>query len=44
MQNVLRRRGIDEAYHAWNDRPGRTEGEVLSLIREAIDCQRHLGE
>ncbi|MEE1813538.1 hypothetical protein PUR59_00535 [Streptomyces sp. SP18ES09] len=36
MQNVLQRRGIDDAYHRWNDRPGRTEGEVLQLIREAI--------
>ncbi|MFF0277467.1 hypothetical protein [Streptomyces sp. NPDC004330] len=35
MQNVLRRRGIDQAYHAWNDQPGRTQGEALQLIREA---------
>ncbi|MBB4985014.1 DUF6197 family protein [Streptomyces nymphaeiformis] len=35
MQNVLRSRGIDDPYHCWNDRPERTEGEVLHLIREA---------
>jgi hypothetical protein len=38
MQNVLRRRGIDEPYHSWNDRPGRDLGEVLQLIREAISA------
>jgi len=36
MQNVLRRRGIDEAYHRWNDRPERTLTDALHLIREAI--------
>ncbi|MFE9738829.1 hypothetical protein [Streptomyces sp. NPDC006477] len=35
MQNVLRRRGIDEPYHAWNDRGERELGDVLHLIREA---------
>ncbi|MFJ6579262.1 hypothetical protein ACIQMY_25285 [Streptomyces sp. NPDC091368] len=35
MQNVLRRRGIEEAYHRWNDRPERTSDEVMLLIREA---------
>ncbi|MFE0647481.1 hypothetical protein ACFVZH_02670 [Streptomyces sp. NPDC059534] len=39
MQNVLTRRGIDEAYHRWNDRPERTLDEVLRLIREAITQQ-----
>lgn len=39
LQNVLRRRGIDEAYHAWNDRPGRTLEEVLYLIHEAANSQ-----
>lgn len=36
LQNVLRRRGINEAYHQWNDRPERSAGEALQLIREAI--------
>ncbi|MFE6785175.1 hypothetical protein ACFVFF_23250 [Streptomyces sp. NPDC057680] len=36
MQNVLRRRGIDEPYHAWNDKPKRSQGEALQLIRAAI--------
>ncbi|MFD0074274.1 hypothetical protein ACFVIY_17755 [Streptomyces sp. NPDC127166] len=36
MQNVLTRRGVNDAYHAWNDRPERTQGEALQLIREAI--------
>ncbi|GGU91075.1 hypothetical protein GCM10010275_30150 [Streptomyces litmocidini] len=35
LQSVLAARGITEPFHAWNDRPGRTEGEVLQLIREA---------
>lgn len=39
LQSALRRRGIDEPYHAWNDRSGRDLGEVQQLIREAIDCQ-----
>ncbi|GHF76963.1 DUF6197 family protein [Streptomyces filamentosus] len=37
MQNVLRRRGINEPYHRWNDRPERCTGDALQLIREAID-------
>ena len=36
MQNVLRRRGIEDAYHAWNDQPERSPEEALQLIREAI--------
>lgn len=35
LQNVLRRRGIDEPFHAWNDRRQRDLGDVLGLIREA---------
>ncbi|MFE0651038.1 hypothetical protein ACFVZH_20855 [Streptomyces sp. NPDC059534] len=38
LQNVLRRRGIDEAFHAWNDRGERTLDEVHTLIREAINA------
>jgi hypothetical protein len=36
LQNVLRRRGIDEPYHRWNDRPEHTLDDALHLIREAI--------
>ena len=35
LQNVLRRRGIDEPYHRWNDRGERSLDDVLHLIREA---------
>lgn len=35
LQDVLRRRGIDEPFHAWNDRSQRDLGDVLGLIREA---------
>ncbi|MET9950179.1 hypothetical protein ABZ135_01340 [Streptomyces sp. NPDC006339] len=35
IQNILTRRGIAEPYHRWNDRTGRTQTEVLHLIREA---------
>ncbi|MFD3333531.1 hypothetical protein ACFWV1_12925 [Streptomyces sp. NPDC058700] len=37
LQNVLRRRGIDEAYPQWNDRSARTLDDVLHLIREAAN-------
>ncbi|MFE7510177.1 hypothetical protein ACFU8I_02950 [Streptomyces sp. NPDC057540] len=37
MQNILRRRGVEEAYHAWNDHGERTLDEVMTLIREAIN-------
>jgi hypothetical protein len=37
LQNILRRRGIDEPYHRWNDRPERTLDDALHLIREAIN-------
>ncbi|MER6098356.1 hypothetical protein ABT154_21360 [Streptomyces sp. NPDC001728] len=37
MQSVLTRRGIEDAYHAWNDKPERTADEVLYLIREATN-------
>ncbi|MFD6360190.1 hypothetical protein ACFWFX_10085 [Streptomyces roseolus] len=36
LQGVLRRRGIDEPYHRWNDRPERCVGDALLLIRDAI--------
>ncbi|MGW4050812.1 DUF6197 family protein [Streptomyces sp. NPDC004779] len=36
LQNVLRRRGINEPYHRWNDRRERTVDDALHLIREAI--------
>ncbi len=35
IQGVLRRRGISSPYWAWQDGPGRTEVEVLHLLREA---------
>ncbi|MER7517798.1 hypothetical protein [Streptomyces sp. NPDC126499] len=35
MQNILARRGITDPYHRWNDQHGRTQTEVLHLIREA---------
>ncbi|MFD3568455.1 hypothetical protein [Streptomyces sp. NPDC058667] len=37
LQNVLRRRGIDEAYPQWNDRSERSLDDVLHLIREAAN-------
>lgn len=37
LQNVLRRRGINEPYHRWNDRPERCAGDALQLIREAVN-------
>ncbi|MGW6557904.1 DUF6197 family protein [Streptomyces hydrogenans] len=39
IQNALRRRGIDEPYHQWNDRAERETGDVLQLIRDAIEHQ-----
>jgi len=39
IQNALRRRGIDEPYHQWNDRIQRTTSDVLGLIRDAINHQ-----
>ncbi|MBX9425443.1 hypothetical protein [Streptomyces lateritius] len=36
LQNILRRRGIDEPYHRWNDHSERTLDDVLHLIRNAI--------
>lgn len=35
LQAVLTARGIRQPYHQWNDAPGRTQGEVLALLREA---------
>ncbi|RSS59802.1 hypothetical protein [Streptomyces sp. WAC01280] len=35
LQNVLRRRGINEPFHQWQDRSQRTLDDVLHLIREA---------
>ncbi|MEV0576666.1 hypothetical protein [Streptomyces sp. NPDC050392] len=35
LQNVLRSRGCTASYATWNDHPGRTESEVLALIRTA---------
>ncbi|SHK56004.1 DUF6197 family protein [Actinacidiphila paucisporea] len=40
LQGVLRARGITQPYHAWNDTPGRTQAEVLHLIREAANHAR----
>ncbi|WP_328941539.1 hypothetical protein OG259_07650 [Streptomyces sp. NBC_00250] len=40
MQNVLRRRGIDEPYHRWNDSSQRTLDDALHLIREAVTNTR----
>ncbi|MEU2233146.1 DUF6197 family protein [Streptomyces vietnamensis] len=40
MQSILRRRGIDDAYHRWNDKPERTLDDVLHLIREAANNER----
>jgi len=39
IQNALRRRGIDEPYHQWNDRSQRTTSDVLGLIHDAINHQ-----
>ncbi|MFF7023028.1 hypothetical protein ACFY97_18745 [Streptomyces klenkii] len=35
IQVVLAGRGIDQPFHEWQDRGGRTEAEVLCLIRQA---------
>ncbi|WP_424921094.1 DUF6197 family protein [Streptomyces sp. wa13] len=35
LQNVLRSRGCTASYATWNDTPGRTEADVLALIRTA---------
>ncbi|MER7939168.1 hypothetical protein [Streptomyces sp. NPDC094458] len=35
LQNVLRARGCTTPYATWNDAPGRTETDVLALIRTA---------
>ncbi|MFJ5785343.1 DUF6197 family protein [Streptomyces hydrogenans] len=40
IQNVLRRRGIDEPYHQWNDRSDRELDDVLLLIRDAANHSR----
>lgn len=39
IQNALRRRGIHEPYHQWNDRSQRTMSDVLGLIHDAINHQ-----
>lgn len=38
MDRILRARGIRCHYHEWNDHAGRDEGEVLYLLREAIQA------
>lgn len=35
IQNELVRRGVTEPFHSWNDMIGRTENEVLGVIRAA---------
>ncbi|APE21391.1 MULTISPECIES: DUF6197 family protein [Streptomyces] len=35
LQNALRRRGINEPYHRWNDRSERTLDDILHLIHSA---------
>ncbi|MFJ4843709.1 hypothetical protein [Streptomyces sp. NPDC088746] len=35
LQNALRSRGCTASYATWNDTPGRTEADVLALIRTA---------
>ncbi|MFE0654083.1 hypothetical protein ACFVZH_36615 [Streptomyces sp. NPDC059534] len=40
LQTVLAARGITQPYHSWNDTPGRTQGEVLHLIRTAANNAR----
>lgn len=45
MDRILRARGLRSgwSYHEWNDMPGRTEGEVLCLLREAITAASEAG-
>ncbi|MEU1787096.1 hypothetical protein ABZ553_14725 [Streptomyces sparsogenes] len=43
MDRLLWARGIRCHYHEWNDHAGRTEGEVLYLLREAIGAASAAG-
>ncbi|MEU6170176.1 DUF6197 family protein [Streptomyces tanashiensis] len=43
LQTILAARGITQPYHSWNDTPGRTQGEVLHLIRTAAANARQEG-
>lgn len=40
LQSALEARGIGTSYGRWNDHPGRTQQQVLGLIREAADRAR----
>lgn len=40
LQAVLARRGITHPFHHWNDASGRTQTEVLALVREAAAAAR----
>ncbi|MET9376259.1 hypothetical protein ABZX98_19235 [Streptomyces sp. NPDC002992] len=40
LQNRLAARGITQPFYAWNDASGRTQGEVLALVREAAAAAR----
>ncbi|WP_411090048.1 hypothetical protein [Streptomyces sp. 061-3] len=41
LQAVLRSRGCTLPYHRWNDMPDRTQGEVITLVRTAAQCEDH---
>jgi len=43
LQGVLAARGITQPYHQWNDGPGRTQAEVLHLVRQAAAAAREAG-
>lgn len=43
LQGVLAARGITQPYHQWNDGPGRTQAEVLYLVRQAATAAREAG-
>ncbi|QGZ49981.1 hypothetical protein GPZ77_17810 [Streptomyces sp. QHH-9511] len=40
LQDVLAGRGITQPFHHWNDASGRTQTEVLALVREAAAAAR----
>lgn len=40
LEGVLRDRGTDPSIHRWNDAPGRTQDEVLYLLRQAATAAR----
>ncbi|MFE5619072.1 hypothetical protein [Streptomyces sp. NPDC056524] len=40
LQNVLNSHGVTQPFHQWNDASGRTQTEVLALVREAAAAAR----